>query len=82
MTGLLYGDVGQLRCQLIGIALECLLWAFGVTFILFKVINAIKSFRVSPGSRNWKAWTCLSSAAWRIPRMRWRHRPSAVELQS
>ena len=24
------------------------MWAFGVTFVVFKVINAIKSIRVSP----------------------------------
>ena len=33
--------------QLIGVAIN-VVWAFGVTFIVFKVINAMKSIRVSP----------------------------------
>jgi Amt family ammonium transporter len=47
VTGLLYGDVGQFKCQLIGVAISAL-WAFAATFIIFKVINAVKSIRVSP----------------------------------
>jgi Amt family ammonium transporter len=47
VTGLLYGDTSQFLVQLIG-ASVCALWAFGATFVLFKVVNAIKSMRVSP----------------------------------
>jgi Amt family ammonium transporter len=47
VTGLLYGDASQFKCQLIGVAVSAA-WAFTVTFIVFKVINAMKSIRVSP----------------------------------
>jgi ammonium transporter, Amt family len=47
VTGLLYGDVSQFQCQLMGAAINAV-WAFGVTFLIFKVINAVKSIRVSP----------------------------------
>jgi Amt family ammonium transporter len=46
-TGLLHGDTNQFLCQLIGAGIN-IVWAFGVTFILFKIINAIKPIRVSP----------------------------------
>lgn len=46
VTGLLHGDVSQFKCQLLGAAVN-IVWAFGVTFVVFKVINAIKSIRVS-----------------------------------
>jgi Amt family ammonium transporter len=44
VTGLLYGDTSQFVCQLIG-ATVCGLWAFGSTFAVFKVVNAIRSMR-------------------------------------
>ena len=44
VTGLLHGDVGQFKMQVLG-ALVCAGWAFGATFIVFKVVNAIKSMR-------------------------------------
>lgn len=47
VTGLFYGDSRQLIAQIIG-ASVCVLWAFGATFITFKIVNAIKSMRVSP----------------------------------
>ncbi len=47
VTGLLYGDFSQFKCQLLGVGLN-IVWAFGVTFIVFKVVNAMKSMRVSP----------------------------------
>ena len=47
VTGLFYGDASQFKCQLIGAAINAV-YAFGVTFIVFKVINAVKSIRVSP----------------------------------
>jgi ammonium transporter, Amt family len=46
VTGLLYGDSKQFILQLCGATL-CALWAFGLTFIVFKTVNAVKSIRVS-----------------------------------
>jgi Amt family ammonium transporter len=46
VTGLLYGDTSQFLCQLIGAGIN-IAWAFGVTFILFKIVHAAKSMRVS-----------------------------------
>jgi Amt family ammonium transporter len=46
VTGLLYGDSKQFLVQLGGATL-CALWAFGATFAVFKVVNAVKSMRVS-----------------------------------
>jgi len=45
VTGLLYGDSKQFMVQLLGAAI-CAGWAFGATFIVFKVVNAIKKMRV------------------------------------
>jgi len=45
VTGLFYGDSSQLVAQLIGAAV-CAAWAFGATFAVFKVVNAIKPMRV------------------------------------
>jgi ammonium transporter, Amt family len=47
VTGLLFGDSKQFLCQLAGATL-CALWAFGATFIVFKIVNSVKSMRVSP----------------------------------
>ena len=47
VTGLLYGDTSQFLMQLGGATL-CAIYAFGFTFIVFKVVNAIRSIRVSP----------------------------------
>jgi len=46
VTGLFYGDASQLMVQLLG-AVICVAWAFGATFIAFKVVNGLKSMRVS-----------------------------------
>jgi Amt family ammonium transporter len=46
VTGLLYGDTSQFLCQLIGAGVN-IAWAFGVTFIAFKIVNAVRSMRVS-----------------------------------
>lgn len=46
VTGLLYGDSSQFMVQVMGAAL-CAAWAFGATFIVFKIVNAVKSMRVS-----------------------------------
>jgi len=47
VTGLLYVDSKQFICQLIGMAV-CVIWAFGATFVVFKIVNSIKSMRVTP----------------------------------
>jgi ammonium transporter, Amt family len=44
VTGLLYGDTSQFLCQVVGASI-CALWAFGATFAVFKVVNAIRSMR-------------------------------------
>jgi Amt family ammonium transporter len=49
VTGLFYGDSKQFVVQLIGAAV-CAVWAFGLTFIVFKIVNAVKSMRVAPES--------------------------------
>ncbi len=46
VTGLFYGDSSQFMVQVIG-AVVCAVWGFGLTFITFKVVNGIKSMRVS-----------------------------------
>jgi ammonium transporter, Amt family len=46
VTGLLYGDTSQFLLQLGGATL-CAVYAFGFTFVVFKVVNAIRSMRVS-----------------------------------
>jgi Amt family ammonium transporter len=46
VSGLLYGDSKQFMLQLGGATL-CALWAFGVTFVVFRIVNAVKSIRVS-----------------------------------
>jgi Amt family ammonium transporter len=46
VTGLLYGDTSQFLCQLLG-STVCVAWAFGLTFVTFKVVNAVKSMRVA-----------------------------------
>ena len=47
VTGLLYGDTSQFLVQLLGASVSAA-WAFGATFVLFKVVNAIRSMRVAP----------------------------------
>ncbi len=46
VTGLLGGNANQFVCQLFGAGIN-IVWAFGLTFIVFKIVNAIKSMRVS-----------------------------------
>jgi len=46
VTGLLHGDASQFLCQLLG-ATVCVAWAFGATFLVFKVVDAVKRMRVS-----------------------------------
>src|SRR5690242_3735780 len=47
VTGLLYGDVSQFLCQLAG-ATFCAVYAFGFTYVTFRIVNAIRSMRVAP----------------------------------
>ena len=42
----MYGDTHQFTMQLIGATL-CAVWAFGVTYVVFSIVNAVKSMRVS-----------------------------------
>src|SRR5580692_1066405 len=42
VTGLLYGDSRQFLCQLAGATL-CAVWAFGGTYVVFSIVNKIKS---------------------------------------
>jgi Amt family ammonium transporter len=49
VTGLLHGDSQQFITQLMGATL-CAVWAFGATFVVFSVVNMIKSMRVSEES--------------------------------
>ncbi len=46
VTGLLYGNVGQFFAQLIGAAV-CFAWAFGASYVFFKVLNRFVKLRVS-----------------------------------
>lgn len=47
VTGLLHGDLRQFVCQLIGATL-CVVWAFGTTYGVFRIVNKIRAMRVSP----------------------------------
>ena len=44
---MLGGDSRQFICQLMGATL-CVVWAFGATFIAFKIVNSIQPMRVAP----------------------------------
>ena len=54
VTGLIHGDTRQFWCQLMGATLYAV-WAFGATFVVFWVVNKVKSMRVRPKSRKKKA---------------------------
>jgi Amt family ammonium transporter len=47
VTGLFYGDAGQLGAQLVSIGV-CFAWGFGVTAVLFGAYKLVTSMRVSP----------------------------------
>ena len=49
VTGLIHGDTRQFWCQLMGATLYAI-WAFGATFVVFGIVNRLKSMRVSPES--------------------------------
>ena len=46
VTGLMYGDTHQFVVQIIGATL-CVVWAFGLTYVVFSAVNAVRSMRVS-----------------------------------
>lgn len=46
VTGLIHGDVSQFLVQLGGATL-CAIYAFGLTYIVFRTVNALSSMRVS-----------------------------------
>jgi ammonium transporter, Amt family len=46
VTGLLYGDVRQFLLQLTGATL-CVVYAFGLTYVVFSIVNSIRSMRVA-----------------------------------
>ena len=47
VTGLFYGDAGQLVAQLIGLGAN-LIWVGATSFVLFKVLDATVGMRVTP----------------------------------
>jgi ammonium transporter, Amt family len=47
VKGLLYGDFSQFIAQCVGV-ITLLVWAFGVSFVFFKILNAVVGMRVSP----------------------------------
>jgi Amt family ammonium transporter len=49
VTGLIHGDTRQFICQLLGATLYAV-WAFGLTFAVFSVVNRVKSMRVAQES--------------------------------
>ncbi len=46
VTGLLYGNVGQFMAQVVG-AIVAFVWAFGASYIFFKVLDRFVKLRVS-----------------------------------
>jgi Amt family ammonium transporter len=46
VTGLLHGDTSQFITQVLGATLMAA-YAFGATFVVFKIVNAVRSLRVS-----------------------------------
>lgn len=47
VTGLFFGDASQLVAQLIGMV-TVIVWAFGLSYIFFKILDKIVGIRVSP----------------------------------
>ncbi|WP_376788631.1 ammonium transporter [Thermoflexus sp.] len=47
VRGLFYGDAGQLAAQGIGVVVA-FLWAFGISWVFFKILDALVGLRVSP----------------------------------
>jgi ammonium transporter, Amt family len=49
VTGLIHGDTRQFWCQLMGATIYAV-WAFGATYVVFAVVNKVKSMRVAQES--------------------------------
>jgi len=49
VTGLIHGDARQFWVQLMGATLYAV-WAFGLTFVVFGIVNKVRSMRVAPES--------------------------------
>lgn len=47
VTGLFYGDAGQLGAQLVAIVV-LIVWGFGVSYLFFKILDKVWGLRVSP----------------------------------
>jgi ammonium transporter, Amt family len=47
VTGLFHGDSRQFLTQVMG-ATICVAWAFGATYVVFALVNKVKSMRVAP----------------------------------
>jgi Amt family ammonium transporter len=47
VSGLLAGNPGQLVAQIVG-AITCFVWAFGASYIFFKLLDRVMRLRVSP----------------------------------
>ncbi len=47
ISGLVNGNVGQMEAQIVGAAVA-FVWAFGASFIFFKLLNKVCHLRVSP----------------------------------
>lgn len=47
VTGLLYGNLGQFMAQIVG-GVVCFAWAFGASFLFFKILDRFVKLRVSP----------------------------------
>jgi ammonium transporter, Amt family len=47
VTGLLYGNVGQFGAQVVG-AVVAFVWAFGASYVFFKILDRFVKLRVSP----------------------------------
>ena len=65
VTGLFYGDGGQLVAQRFHVVVG-FIWAWGITWVIFKIAKNFMQIRVSPEVEI-KASTCRSSASWAIP---------------
>ena len=89
VTGLFYGNVGQFVAQVIG-GVVCFAWAFGASYIFFKILNRFIKLRVSrrPSSRastfpRW-AWSATSRRICRpatsSPRSACSSRPCPADL--
>ena len=66
VTGLIHGDVSQFLLQLGGATL-CAVYAFGLTYVVFKVVNAMDPDAGQQRGRSSKGWTFPNSACSRTP---------------